>query len=343
MINQMDDDRLMVIRRSAFVTQLARGLRRCGTGGGDRLLLAVSGGADSTALLMGCAALAGRKPWNLDLHVGHVNHHLRAQAADEARFVEQLCNRLGVRFHHKSIHPGHVPGNVEAQGRRLRYGALSDMAREIDADAIVTAHHADDQLETLLMRLMRGSSIEGLAGIAMVREMGDRRVIRPMLHIASATGRQMLSAAGQSWCEDRTNADVSRTRARLRMRVLPELLAMKPDASVRAASAAEQLREARSIVRRAISQACRKHVTGEGRPVIGRNILRSLSPLIQTGVIRQMCSTAGVEQDRLPQRLLAEIAAAACDSSNQTRQWHLAGDIAATLDACELAVGQRSD
>ena len=332
MISQMGLDPFSLIRRHDFVTQLASGLDRCGVTGGDRLLLAVSGGADSVALLRGCCALAGRKPWEIDLHVGHVNHHLRSEAQGDEQFVEQLCQSLGVPFHQRDIDPSGQPGNLEAAAREQRYAALADIAQQIDADAIVTAHHADDQLETLLMRMMRGSSIEGMAGIRPVRKLGRRPLIRPMLQTPHACAQNLLVIVGQDWREDHTNADLNRTRARLRAKVLPELLAMRPDANTQAARTADQLQHARRLVRHAIARAFRHHVNHCGGVSVSREALRGMDPLIRTGVIRYMCRVAGAGSDRLGRALLLIIAEAACDSSNEIRQWDLPVRQVARLD-----------
>jgi len=154
-----------------FVKSLARALRHhCGVRAGDGLLLAVSGGADSVALLRAMVALNTARTWRLRLAVGHVQHHLRpdAQAENDARFVEELATRWNLPYWRLDLDPAQLraAGNIEAAARRERYRALAEMARTCDARGIVTAHHADDQLETLLMRLLRGSSIRGLRGIA---------------------------------------------------------------------------------------------------------------------------------------------------------------------------------
>ena len=133
------------------------------------LLVAVSGGADSTALLRVLAMLAPRRDWGLTLTVGHVHHHLHNQADAHADFVAKLAGDLGLaslrRDVHVQQHLDRHSGNVENAARLLRYAALESMAHECGADAVAVAHHGDDQLETLLMRLARGSGPRGLRGL----------------------------------------------------------------------------------------------------------------------------------------------------------------------------------
>jgi len=242
------------------------GLRqRCGVKEGDGILVAVSGGADSVALLRALALLTKRRTWRLRLHVGHVNHHLRPadQTQDDATFVEALAVDLGLPFHRRDIEV--LPGNVESQARKQRYAALAAMARDAELPYIATAHHADDQLETVLMRLLRGTTAKGLRGIAWRRpvakaekrksgkaedqtsEIEHRRspsIIRPMLASTHAEAIDFLEQLGQPWREDPTNTDRSRTRARLRHEVLPVLRDLRPSVARKVLEMTDALRGA---------------------------------------------------------------------------------------------------
>jgi tRNA(Ile)-lysidine synthetase-like protein len=328
------------IRRHAFVAKLAAGLRRCGVEQGDRLLLAVSGGADSTALLLGAAALADRPEWQLELHVGHLHHHLRDEADEDAAFVEQLAQVHASSFRISHIYPADKPGNLEAVARRMRYGRLGTMAREVDADAVVTAHHANDQLETLLMRLVRGASVRGMAGIAPVRRVAGARLIRPMLEIDGGLPRRMLEDAGQAWREDATNAQLHRVRARLRANVLPELHAIREDAAIKAGDAARQLRDAADLLGRLTDKVINRVIAFE--PAVSatasRQSLRPLRPYILRQTVRAMCLMCSVPSDRLSSRLVEQIADTACDTSNEMRRYDLAGGATASVDATHLRV-----
>ena len=234
------------LRYHPLVRRIATGLRRrCGIGEGDAVLVAVSGGADSVALLRAMHLLADRRKWRLRLVVGHVHHGLRGEAADgDADFVAALADSLSLVSQQAHIHPSHQPGNLESNSRRLRYGALARMAGDHHCTALATAHHADDQLETLLMHLLRGSAPRGMRGIAWQRPHRQTQIIRPMLATTHAEALEFLRHLRQPHREDATNLDPARTRARLRSDVLPILRDLNPRAALNALRTADHMRDA---------------------------------------------------------------------------------------------------
>jgi tRNA(Ile)-lysidine synthase len=176
-----------------------------------RLGIAVSGGPDSTALLLlAAAALPGR------VAAATVDHGLRAESADEAVFVNDLCGMLGVEH---AVLPVKVdPGNVQAQARNARYAALVTWAQGNEIAALATAHHADDQAETLLLRLNRASGVAGLAG---VRPRGrapdsDLLLLRPVLAWRRDELAQLVDASGVRAVADPSNSDDRFDRVRMR-------------------------------------------------------------------------------------------------------------------------------
>ena len=176
----------------------------------DTMLVAVSGGADSTALLLLARAALGDR-----CRAATVDHGIRPEAAGEADAVARLCATLGVP--HATLAapmPARVrrTANLSARARALRYGLLEKHAREIGARHIATAHHADDQLETLVMRLNRGAGIAGLAGI---RPKGGA-IIRPLLGWRRAELAALVARAGLIAIDDPSNVDDRYDRARLR-------------------------------------------------------------------------------------------------------------------------------
>ncbi len=240
-----------------LVRQVVHGLRRrCGVVEGAAIVVAVSGGADSVALLRALRLLSGRRGWRLTLHVAHVQHHLRAmdEAEGDAAFVASLAEQLHLPYLRRDI--AVPPGNTESQARRLRYSALADIAAEAGAAFIATAHHADDHLETVLMRLLRGTTASGLRGIAWRRSMAlpaaaqspqtpptrGLSLIRPMLGATHAQAVDFLQHLSQPWREDHTNADRSRTRARLRHDVLPVLRQLRPSVARKVLELSDGLR-----------------------------------------------------------------------------------------------------
>lgn len=211
-----------------------------------RTLLACSGGADSSALVLALAS-ASR-----DLVVGHVLHDMRpeAQARADADAVRELARRVGLPCDEAAIRAREHPGNLEAQSRRLRYQALAEMARRYDCPYVATAHQADDQLETLLMRLMRGAGPRGLAGIAPSRASGvpGVTIVRPMLGLTRARAEQICHTAGWTWRADPTNFDADRLRAAVRQRLLPVLRELAPGIEARASRTAQVLRDAARLI-----------------------------------------------------------------------------------------------
>ena len=193
---------------------------------GDHLLVAVSGGADSTAL---AAALAEWRPrLKLKLTLAHLHHGIRGAEADaDAEFVRRLARRLRAGF---VLGRADVPGlsrkkglSIEMAAREARYAFLARAARRAGADAIVTAHTADDRAETVLLRLARGTGPQGLAGIPYRSEHGGVPVIRPMLDATRAQVEAYLKRRGMAWREDSTNRNPEHLRNRVRHEILPLL------------------------------------------------------------------------------------------------------------------------
>ncbi|MFW6335578.1 MAG: tRNA lysidine(34) synthetase TilS [Phycisphaeraceae bacterium] len=220
--------------------------RRCGVGEGDRLLVAVSGGADSVALFRALQLLAPRRRWRLDLHVAHVHHGLRTPDADrDAAFVQALADRFGVPLHRRDVRLHDPKRNVEAQARDLRYRALREVAEAERCTRVATAHHSDDQLETLLLAMVRGKSLRRMRGIAWQRPLepgSPIRLIRPMLGVTREEAVDFLHTLEQGWREDRSNTDPARARNRLRRDVVPVLRELNPEVARAAAELTDRLR-----------------------------------------------------------------------------------------------------
>ncbi len=187
---------------------------------GDRVVVAVSGGPDSVALLHALTRL--RAAYALELHVCHVHHGLRAEADQDATFVRDLAARLGCPATVERVRVPHAPGrSPEAAARAARYAALNRAACAVDATRLALGHTADDQAETVLMRFLQGAGPRGLAGIPVRRG----RLIRPLLGVDRATVLVHLAAHGLRWVEDATNHDPKLLRNRVRHELIPLLAA----------------------------------------------------------------------------------------------------------------------
>lgn len=182
-------------------------------------VVAVSGGTDSTALLLLLADL--RDELGLVLHVAHFDHRLRRTGAADAQFVSDLAASVGATL--RAGRAERAPKS-EDEARRARYGFLERVAAERRATAVATGHTRDDQAETVLLHLARGSGIAGLAAMRPSRE----GVVRPLLCIGRTETAAVCAAAGMRPREDPTNRSLRYARNRIRRRVLPELAAIDP-------------------------------------------------------------------------------------------------------------------
>jgi len=188
----------------------------------EAVLVAVSGGPDSVALLHLFGRL--RTEVGFPLSVAHLNHSLRGAESDrDEEFVEALALRHQVPCITRRLSPGqldHAPEGMEAAARRFRYEFLRQTARRIGAHRVALGHTRDDQAETLLLRLLRGSGLRGLGGMHPTL---DRLFFRPLLESSRESVESYLRETGEAWREDSSNRDLRRTRNRIRHRLLPLL------------------------------------------------------------------------------------------------------------------------
>ena len=202
--------------------------QRLGLAQGSRLLLALSGGADSTALALVLHMLAPRM--GLTLHALSVDHGLRAESAQDAEFVLQLCKKLGIGC---TVRQADVRGlsasgkiGIEDAARKLRYALLEHERVTVGADFIALGHHAADVSEDVLLRLTRGTGWPALGGMAARDD--ERRLLRPLLATDAQALRGLLAECGIGWCEDASNQSRQYKRNRLRLDVLPLLRQENP-------------------------------------------------------------------------------------------------------------------
>lgn len=280
------------------------------------LLVAVSGGPDSTALMGALAAWAGPRS-GPPLRVATVDHGLRPESRAEAEAVREAAAALGLP--HAVLAWTDRPARVSQEAaRRARYRLLSDHARAVGAGRIVTAHTADDQAETVLMRLAEGSGLTGLAGMAAGIARGDLRHIRPFLTVAKH--RLVATCRARPWlfAEDPANADPR--FARSRWRALMPALAAEGLAPGRLGRFAGRMRRAEEALRQAAEAAGRRHLrrdeaghaaidvaalAAEPEEIALRVLLRALGPADDGG------PAAHLRLDRVETALAALLAARA--------------------------------
>lgn len=257
-----------------------------------RVLLAVSGGSDSVALLR---ALSGAP--DLELVVAHLDHGLRDDAEEDAAWVAATCERLHVPCVTESAPVGSIAArerrNLEEVGRTVRYAFLTRVARERACDVVATAHTRSDQAESVLLQLLRGSAhprgIEPRRG----------RVVRPLLELSKDDLRGWLDGLGQDWREDLSNRDMARDRAWLRHQVLPRLERRRPGAVARLARFGHLQREQADVL---AGEARRRF--GDGP--LARDALAAAPPALQREALSRLIRSAGGEADSLHLGALVE-------------------------------------
>jgi tRNA(Ile)-lysidine synthase len=205
---------------SAFLTGLLNGLERNGVSG-QGMLLAVSGGADSMAMMHGLVEIGRQSPFGR-VAVAHLNHGLRGEESDDdARFVEETCSSLGVHCVAERLVPGTLDadsrGSLEESARKARYEFFARTARSLNHHVVITAHHQQDQAETLVFNLLRGTGLRGLSGIPEVRELArGLHVVRPMLKLSPVVIRDFVRCRGIAFREDSSNSTSQFTRNQIR-------------------------------------------------------------------------------------------------------------------------------
>lgn len=292
---------------------------------GRRTLIACSGGADSSALLLALAA-TGRS-----ISVAYILHDMRPLEAAEADrdAVASLAATLHVPFHEASV--SRVAGeNIEASYRRQRYAALAALAAREQYPFVATGHHADDQLETILLRIARGAGPTGLAGIAPRRPLAPGiTVIRPMLTTLRAEAESLCRDCGWQWRDDVTNADETRARGFLRRRVIPELRSIAPSAARHASHVADDQRAVRALLSHlasAIPSTAQSIPDGQARTIEwAREDLRPANRLVVGEALRTAAQRllAGRGMDHIGRKQIAPAVKAirAPGTDPRTFQW----------------------
>ena len=247
---------------------------------GENVLAALSGGADSVALLLSLRELG------YPVRAFHLNHCLRGAESDrDEAFCRDLCAELGVALTVERVDVAAQAGSsgVEETARRIRYARLEAAAH---GRKIAVAHNADDNLETMLFHLTRGTGARGLAGIPPVRG----NIIRPLIEVSRAEIEAFLRERGQDFVTDSTNADTAYTRNRIRREVVPVLRALNPNAAQAAARLSRQLRQDEAFLQ-SYAQTCAKLCAAEdGTWRIAP--LRDAEPAIRTRALRILLENA---------------------------------------------------
>jgi tRNA(Ile)-lysidine synthase len=259
---------------------------------GARAGVAVSGGADSVALLHVLARLGWRRGWTLE--VLHFDHRLRGADSDaDRRFVEELAAGMGLACHVEcaDVRAAAQGANLEQTARQMRYKFFAEMRARRGLEVVATGHTASDQAETVLLRVLRGAGAESLAGI---RPVNDGWVVRPLIEVTREEVRQWLRSEGLEWREDASNADICYDRNRIRHELLP-LLRREWNPAVEEALARlagafardeEWWAQQTEVVWREAARRCRWGV------ILDTKALGRAHPALQVRVLKKACAEA---------------------------------------------------
>ena len=264
---------------------------------GERILAAVSGGADSICLLMVLSALQKEK--NYQLFVVHVEHGIRGEESEkDAEFVENFCkeHKIPCKVYHckaESYAKEHKM-TIEEGARELRYGYFEEAAKEFQADKIAVAHNQNDCAETMLFHLTRGTGLKGLCGILPVRE----NIIRPLLCVERKEIEAYLSERGQEYCIDKTNEELEYTRNRIRHQVLPVLSEINSQAVAHMNQTSAMAIELEELLCQLTQEAEKKHVCKtESDTLILHSIQKEKSLVCKNLMHQVLAEIAGSSRD----------------------------------------------
>jgi tRNA(Ile)-lysidine synthase len=275
----------MTAARDVLTTQVAACLKRH-VSSGSRLTVGYSGGLDSSVLLYLLAGL--RQAADFSLAAVHIHHGLSPQADAWAKHCAQVCSELDVPL---AVHPVEVrPAGegVEAAARAERYRVFA----HLDTDFLVLAHHRDDQAETVMLQLLRGGGLKGLAAMPQARPLAGIVLLRPLLATSRAEISVWAVQNGVRWIEDESNTDVRLARNALRHEVLPKLSESFPDAPKALAQAAGQFAEAASLLDALADLDGREAMAADGLTL---NVLSALPEPRARNLLRRFLAQSGVE------------------------------------------------
>ena len=308
---------------------------------GRRLVVAVSGGPDSLAMLHALHRL--RDELGLALHVAHLDHRLRGQdSAADAEFVAQTCAKHGIDYTVEDVdvlafRRGHRM-SLEEAAREVRYRFLANVAEQVGADAVVLGHTSDDQVETVLMNVIRGSGLRGLRGMMPVSKQritgSDLTLFRPLLNLSKQDTIAYCEALDLTPRADESNRSMEMTRNRVRLELLPLLRDMNPAFGDAILRLSRNVNDALSVVNRKVDSAWSDAVTEEGESIcIDRERFRELDVALRSHLVIRALSHVKGDMQGIERIHVDDAVNAVIESSGS--QLHLPGGL-------RLIVEQRS-
>ncbi len=284
----------------------------------ERYVVALSGGLDSSLLLHLLIPFLQRR--GAGVLAIHVHHGLSPRADAWADFCAAQCRMLNVPMICRRVQVVPQGEGVEAAARSARYAVFGELLKK--GDVLLQGHHQNDQAETVLLRLMRGSGPEGLAAIPPTRVFGESIIYRPWLHVPRGHLQAQAQRMGISWVEDESNLDQRYDRNFLRHRVLPSLQQRWPDAMQALARVAQRAQKSRQISDALLDrELARLMVPSRVAPALNGEGLRVLEPFLQHALVRRWLEQLGVPQpaETILRRLAPELLASKIDSAAELR------------------------
>src|SRR5689334_2679313 len=281
---------------------------------GETVVVAVSGGADSTALLLAIAELKSQYKLHVNVCVAHLDHRLRKSSAKDAKWVSELAAELGFRAvigRSKVAEQARTSGeNLEQAARKARYAFLERTAKQVSANYVLTAHTMDDQAETVLLRLMRGSGGDGLGGMEAVRPLAKNsavKLVRPMLWARRLETEDYCRLRKTEFLSDEMNDDQTFARVRVRKQLLPLMQSFNNRVVEALSRTAAQLREdgallfdnSGALLRQAVVSTQQNETAAPALPALDVKVLANAPPALRRRALREWLSEARGNARRL--------------------------------------------
>jgi tRNA(Ile)-lysidine synthase len=278
---------------------------------GETIVVAVSGGADSTALLLAIAELKAQQRLHLNVCVAHLDHRLRKSSAKDAKWVSELASKLGFRAvigRSKVAEHAHANGdNLEQAARQARYAFLERTAKRVSANYVLTAHTMDDQAETVLLRLMRGSGGYGLGGMEAVRPLAKNsavKLVRPILWARRLETEDYCRLRKTEFLSDEMNDDQTFARVRVRKQLLPLMQSFNNRVVEALSRTAAQLREDGALLFNDSGALLQQAVVSTQQneaaaPALDVKVLAGAPPALRRRALREWLSEARGSARRL--------------------------------------------
>lgn len=254
---------------------------------GDSFVIGVSGGVDSISLLYALVELS--KEWDFLISVAHLNHGVRNDSIKDEKFVEKLSKKYGLPYYSKKVS---LPkSNIEQAGRTERYIFFKEVKKESKSKYIITAHNLNDNIETIILNLTRGSGLNGLSGM----ELKENRLIRPFLNLEKEEIENFAEKNNLKWREDPSNKSLKYSRNRLRHKVIPELSKINEKALSNIERSANIVNEANIYIKNEVAKYLEKNLNNKKELNIEK--FSNLSTFLQKEVLLGFLSRVSILKD----------------------------------------------